>query len=86
VLNKDFREFTELLNPKNVNYLIVGGYAVGLDGNPRITYSLILQWSCDFTILHLSRKPEQPAHSLGSPYCSRPESQGGSPGPTRRKQ
>jgi hypothetical protein len=27
-LNKDFREFVELLNEHGVKYLIIGGYAV----------------------------------------------------------
>lgn len=40
VLNKDFREFIELLNANNVKYLIVGGYAVGLHGYPRYTKDL----------------------------------------------
>jgi hypothetical protein len=30
MLSPDFREFVELLNKHNVNYLIVGGYAVGI--------------------------------------------------------
>ena len=37
VLNKDFREFIELLNAKGVKYLVVGGYAVALHGYPRYT-------------------------------------------------
>lgn len=37
VLNKDFREFIQLLNENNVKYLIVGGYAVGFHGYPRYT-------------------------------------------------
>lgn len=40
VLNKDFREFIELLNLNNVKYLIVGGYAVGFHGYPRYTKDL----------------------------------------------
>jgi hypothetical protein len=35
VLNKDFKEFIELLNANNVKYLIVGGYAVGFHGYSR---------------------------------------------------
>ena len=37
VLNKDFREFIELLHVNNVKYLIVGGYAVAFHGYPRYT-------------------------------------------------
>jgi predicted nucleotidyltransferase len=36
-LPQDFKEFLKLLNSKNVEYLIVGGYAVGLYGYPRAT-------------------------------------------------
>lgn len=37
VLNKDFREFIQLLNDHRVHYLIVGGYAVAFHGHPRYT-------------------------------------------------
>ena len=37
ILNKDFREFIELLNSNNVRYLVVGGYALALHGYPRYT-------------------------------------------------
>ena len=40
MLNKDFKEFIELLNKKKVNYLVVGGYAVALHGHPRYTKDL----------------------------------------------
>ncbi len=36
-LNKDFKEFIELLNKNKVKYLIVGGYAVAFHGYPRYT-------------------------------------------------
>lgn len=36
-LNQDFREFIGLLESEAVQYLIVGGYAVGLHGFPRYT-------------------------------------------------
>ncbi len=36
-LNQDFREFIGLLESEAVEYLIVGGYAVGLHGFPRYT-------------------------------------------------
>ena len=35
MLNKDFREFVELLNSTGVEYLIVGGYALAAHGHPR---------------------------------------------------
>jgi hypothetical protein len=36
-LNQDFKEFIELLNLNKVEYLVVGGYAVGFHGHPRYT-------------------------------------------------
>ena len=36
-LSQDFKEFIELLNVHNVEYLIVGGYAVAIHGYPRTT-------------------------------------------------
>ncbi|HMJ65121.1 MAG TPA: hypothetical protein VK615_07200 [Candidatus Binatia bacterium] len=36
----DFREFLHLLNSHNVEYLVVGGYAVGHHGFPRATGDL----------------------------------------------
>ena len=40
MLSHDFKEFVELLNKNNVEYLIVGGYAVGIHGYPRYTGDL----------------------------------------------
>lgn len=40
MLSQDFKEFVELLNKKEVDYLIVGGYAVGIHGYPRYTGDL----------------------------------------------
>lgn len=40
MLNKDFKEFIELLNKNEVRYLVVGGYAVALHGYPRYTKDL----------------------------------------------
>ena len=37
VFSPDFREFVELLNRHEVNYLVTGGYAVGVYGHPRYT-------------------------------------------------
>lgn len=36
-MNKDFREFLELLTEEKVEYLLVGGYAVAVHGYPRYT-------------------------------------------------
>ncbi len=40
LLNKDFKEFIALLNKNNVDYLIVGGYALAFHGHPRYTKDL----------------------------------------------
>ena len=40
MLNKDFKEFAELLNCTGVEYLIVGGYALAAHGHPRYTGDL----------------------------------------------
>ena len=40
MFSQDFSEFVELLNKHNAEYLIVGGYAVGLHGHPRYTGDL----------------------------------------------
>jgi predicted nucleotidyltransferase len=36
-LPKEFKEFLKLLNEHNVEYLLIGGYAVGFYGYPRAT-------------------------------------------------
>ncbi|MEO5741743.1 MAG: hypothetical protein ABIS29_14230 [Vicinamibacterales bacterium] len=40
LLTDDFKEFLRLLNANRVEYLLVGGYAVGLHGYPRATVDL----------------------------------------------
>jgi len=37
VLPPDFKEFLKLLNDRNIQYLLIGGYAVGYHGYPRAT-------------------------------------------------
>jgi hypothetical protein len=37
ILSRDFKEFIELLNRHDVQYLVVGGYAVAYHGHPRYT-------------------------------------------------
>lgn len=39
-LPRDFREFLRLLNAHDVEYLVIGGYAVGFHGYPRATVDL----------------------------------------------
>jgi hypothetical protein len=40
MLSKDFKEFVALLNKHDVQYLVVGGYAVAIHGYPRYTKDL----------------------------------------------
>jgi hypothetical protein len=40
MLTPDFKEFVELLIKNEVEYMIVGGYAVGIHGHPRFTGDL----------------------------------------------
>ena len=42
IINQDFREFIELLNEREVKYLVVGGYAVAYHGYPRYTKDIDL--------------------------------------------
>ena len=37
VLPPDFKEFLNLLKGKSIEYLLIGGYAVGYHGYPRAT-------------------------------------------------
>lgn len=37
MLNQDFKEFVKLLDANNVEYMLVGGYAVAIHGYPRYT-------------------------------------------------
>ncbi len=37
MLNRDFKEFAELLNARGVDYLVIGGYALAAHGHPRYT-------------------------------------------------
>jgi predicted nucleotidyltransferase len=39
-LPNDFKEFLKLLNARKVEYLLIGGYAVGYYGYPRVTADL----------------------------------------------
>ena len=40
MFSQDFKEFVQLLIKHNTEYLIVGGYAVGIHGHPRYTGDL----------------------------------------------
>ncbi len=40
ILNQGFKEFIQLLNEHNVEYLIVGGFALAIHGYPRFTQDI----------------------------------------------
>ena len=42
LLTEDFKEFLRLLNANRVDYMVVGGFAVGFHGYPRATIDLDL--------------------------------------------
>ncbi len=39
-LPEDFKDFLRLLNENEVEYLLIGGYAVGFYGYPRATHDM----------------------------------------------
>jgi len=41
VLPPDFKEFLKLLSDRNIQYLLIGGYAVGYHGYPRSTNMIV---------------------------------------------
>ncbi|MCB0597486.1 MAG: nucleotidyltransferase [Lewinellaceae bacterium] len=41
-INRDFKEFLQLLNEHKVKYLVIGGYAVNFHGYPRYTKDIDL--------------------------------------------
>ena len=47
MLNRDFKEFVELLAANAVEYLVVGGYALAAHGRPRYTGDLDLWVGAD---------------------------------------
>jgi hypothetical protein len=57
-LPDDFREFLSLLGSNGVEYLLIGGYAVGYHGYPRATGDLDI---------FIAISPERVLLNLGSP-------------------
>ena len=57
-LNKDFREFIELLNSNGVEFLVVGAFAVAWHGHPRFTADI------DFLIRASSANAEYMLNAL----------------------
>jgi hypothetical protein len=46
-LLEDFKDFINFLNTNEVHYLLIGGWAVGLYGNPRATKDIDFLISID---------------------------------------
>lgn len=57
MLSRDFKEFVALLNAREVEYLVVGGYAMALHGRPRQTGDLDI-W--------LKRSPDNAANVMAA--------------------
>ena len=51
-LPNDFLEFLKLLSDHNVEYLLIGGYAVGYHGYPRATGDMDIWIACEETTAH----------------------------------
>jgi predicted nucleotidyltransferase len=63
-LPEDFRDFIESLNSNKVEYILIGGWAVGLHGNPRTTKDI------DFLVESSSRnikKLQKALYEFGAP-------------------
>jgi len=43
LLPPDFKDFLRLLNENQVEHLVIGGYAVGYHGYPRVTADMLLK-------------------------------------------
>ena len=64
LLPEDFKEFIGFLNTNNVKYLLVGGCAVGLYGNPRATNDIDFLISVDDDNL---KKLKKAVYEVGAP-------------------
>ena len=63
-LPEDFRDFIESLNSNKVEYILIGGWAVGLYGNPRTTKDI------DFLVENSSRnikRLQKALYEFGAP-------------------
>jgi hypothetical protein len=65
LLPEDFKEFIQCLNSNEVEYLLVGGWAVGLHGHPRATKDIDFLVSIDNINLV---KLEKALNSFGVPH------------------
>jgi hypothetical protein len=55
-LPEDFKDFIKFLNVHNVRYLLVGGWAVGIYGNPRATKDIDFLIAIDNENIHRLQK------------------------------
>ncbi|MBI9097710.1 MAG: nucleotidyltransferase [Spirochaetaceae bacterium] len=63
----DFKEFIQCLNNHSVRYLLVGGWALGVYGNPRATKDIDFLIAIDST--NISQLQES-LHEFGAPTVS----------------
>ncbi len=63
-LPEDFKEFIQFLNDHKVHYLLLGGWAVGLYGNPRATKDIDFLIATDDANI---RKLQQALLAFGAP-------------------
>ncbi|MCD4775128.1 MAG: nucleotidyltransferase family protein [Candidatus Aegiribacteria sp.] len=63
-LPEDFKEFIQFLNDHEVHYLLLGGWAVGLYGNPRATKDIDFLIATDDENI---RKLQQTLLAFGAP-------------------
>jgi hypothetical protein len=63
-LPEDFKNFIQCLNSSKVEYLLVGGWAVGLHGHPRATKDIDFLVSMDISNLE---KLGKALNSFGAP-------------------
>jgi hypothetical protein len=63
-LPEDFKDFISFLNTNNVEYLLVGGWALGLYGNPRATKDIDILISVDEENL---KKLKKAFYEFGTP-------------------
>ena len=63
-LPEDFKEFIQFLNDHKVHYLLLGGWAVGLYGNPRATKDIDFLIATDDENI---RKLQQALLAFGAP-------------------
>ena len=55
-LPEEFKEFIQCLNSSKVKYLLIGGWAVGLHGHPRLTKDIDFLILIDSIHLNLLKK------------------------------